>query len=94
MSNEAFVAILVSGAAVLALWTHVRFPSLAPDGLPRALVHAVISIALLQLVPDSGESVVSAFVVVFGFALPAFVYCFLAAIWLLRVWQTAVGAAR
>ena len=94
MSNATFVPMLVVGAAALALWIHVRFPFLAPNSALRAFVHAGIALGLLELVPDSGGSTAFAFVVVFGGALPGFVYCFLAGIWLVRVMQSLAGVPR
>ena len=35
MSNGTFVLVLAAGAALLAMWTHVRFPSLAPERIGR-----------------------------------------------------------
>ena len=94
MSTATFVPLLATCAAALALWIHLRWPSLAPESPLRTFVHAAIALGLLQLVPDSGESVALAFVVVFGAALPAFVYCFLAAIWLVRMMQGAAWLPR
>ena len=94
MSNQMFVIALAGGAALLALWIDRRFPSLAPDGLQRLLVHTAVALGLLQLVPDSGGSVAFAFVVVFAAALPVFVYCFLIAVWLVRLWQGLASALR
>jgi hypothetical protein len=94
MSNQTFVLLLAGGAALLALWVDRRFPSLAPDALQRLFVHAAVALVLLQLIPDSGGSVAFAFVVVFAAALPAFVYCFLVAVWFVRLWQQLAGAVR
>ena len=40
MSNDMFVLALAVGAALLALWIHARFPALAPERMPRTLLHA------------------------------------------------------
>jgi hypothetical protein len=86
--------VLVCGGALLALWLNARKPELSPEGLPRLLVHAGLALALMQLIPSSGNSVVFAFVVVFAAALPVFVYAFLVAIWVIRFGQAASAAFR
>lgn len=94
MSGGVFGMALMSGAAVLALWVNARKPNLAPEGLPRLLLHVGIALALLQFIPSSGNSIVFAFVVVFASLLPVFVYTFLVAIWVIRFGQSAMAAYR
>ncbi len=93
MSNGTFVLGLTAGAALLALWVHVRFPSLAPERLGRTVLHAMTAFALLQattLVGDSSTIVPAVFLCV----LPALVYALLCTIWVLRQAQTALGLSR
>lgn len=90
MSNHIFMVALTVGAASLALWTHVRFPSLAPDRLPRTMLHAALAFAVLMLTPhllDESASLKGIFLVV----LPALVYALLGTIWVLRQAQAAFG---
>jgi hypothetical protein len=94
MSGGTFGMVLACGAALIALWLHVRLPNLAPEGLPRHLLHAGIALALMQLIPSSGDLVWFAFVVVFAVALPVLVYAFLVAIWVIRLGQDAAAAYR
>jgi hypothetical protein len=94
MSGGTFAIALACGAALLALWLNARKPSLAPEGLPRLLVHGGIVLVLTHLIPSSGNSVAFAYVVVFAVALPVLVYAFLVAIWLIRFWQGATAAYR
>lgn len=94
MWSAVFPMALMCGAAVLALWVNARKPNLAPEGLPRLLLHAGIALALLQLIPSSGNSIAFAFVVVFASLLPVFVYTFLVAIWVIRFGQSAMAAYR
>jgi hypothetical protein len=93
MSNGTFVLVLAAGAALLALWVHMRFPSLAPDRLGRTIVHAVTAFALLKMTSIFGESS-TVFTAVFVFVLPALVYALLCTIWVLQQAQSALGLSR
>jgi len=93
MSNGTFVLVLAAGAGLLALWLHVRFPSLAPERLGRTILHAATAFALLKLTSMFGEST-AVFTVVFVFVLPALVYALLCTIWVLQHAQTALGLSR
>lgn len=90
MSNGTFVVALAAGAALIAAWCHVRFPSLAPERLGRTMLHLVAAVALVSLAPTaaSGHSL---FVALFCVVLPALVYAFLSTLWMLRLAQTALG---
>ncbi len=99
MSVDGLLLVVVAGAALLALWTDVRFPALAPSELRAALVRVIVALALGQLVPPAMvfalERGVSPAATVLTLALPALVLFFLAALWLMRVLQEAfVGARR
>ena len=93
MSNSTFVLVLAAGAGLLALWTHTRFPSLAPERLGRTILHAATAFALLKLTALFGESS-TGMTVVFVFVLPALVYALLCTIWVLQHAQTALGLSR
>ena len=93
MSNGTFVLVLAAGAGLLALWLHVRFPSLAPERLGRTILHAATAFALLRMTSMFGEST-AVFTVVFVFVLPALVYALLCTIWVLQHAQTALGLSR
>ena len=93
MSNGTFVLILAAGAGLLALWLHVRFPSLAPERLGRAILHAATAFALLKTTSMVGESTAT-FTLLFVFVLPALVYALLCTIWVLQQAQTALGLSR
>ena len=93
MSNGTFVLVLAAGAGLLAMWTHVRFPALAPERLGRTILHAATAFALLKLTALFGESS-TAFTLVFVFVLPALVYALLCTIWVLQHAQTALGLSR
>ena len=90
MSSAVFTVALPIGAALLALWTDVRFPGLAPDSLTARLANAGIAALVLLLFPPPTEPgpfevivVVSALLVLLG-------YAFLTGIWLLRALQGAL----
>jgi hypothetical protein len=90
MSSQTFMVVLALGAALLAMWVHARFPSLAPAELPRTMLHAVLAFALLKATPsllDGPAPLVGTFLLV----LPALVYALLGTIWLLRQAQAAFG---
>ena len=93
MSNSTFVLVLAAGAALLALWVHVRFPSLAPERLGRTVLHAATAFALVKMTSMFGEST-TGLTVVFLFVLPALVYALLCTIWVLQQAQTALGQSR
>ena len=93
MSNGTFVLALAAGAGLLALWTHVRFPDLAPERLGRTLLHTAAALLLLRLLPLGLESV-NVYVAVFAVVLPALTYALLAMLWMLKQAQTALGMQR
>jgi hypothetical protein len=88
VNPQVFVLVLGLGAALLAGWVEVRFPSLAPADLSRVMVHVLLSAAAATfLVPNLIDAAVSrglVLVAVFAIALPALVYCLLVGFWLLR----------
>ena len=90
MSNGTFVLVLAAGAALIAAWCHVRFPSLAPERLGRTVLHLAIAVVAISLAPNAASSH-SAFVALFAVMLPVLVYAFLSTIWMLRLAQTALG---
>jgi hypothetical protein len=94
MSNGTFALALVVGAAFIALWLDVRAPRLAPKTLQRIALHAVLAWVLIELLPAGGSSVLHTWVVVFAAALPALVYSFLVAIWMIRLCQGALALGR
>lgn len=94
MSNELFVLALASGAGLLAVWAHARFPGLAPERMGKALLHAGIAFVLLELSPGLGDTSAAMFAGVFLLILPALVYALLCSIWMLKLAQTALGVPR
>ena len=93
MSNGVFVAALAGSAAALAMWIHVRFPSLAPEQLGRTMLHAAAAFLLLKVAAALGGGA-TAFVAIFVFLLPALVYALLCTLWVLLAAQAAFGLRR
>lgn len=88
------LVMLAAGAGSLALWTHVRFPSLAPERLLPAVAHIGLAMLLLNLTPTALESSLNLYLALFGLVFPSLVYAFLAAVWMLRLVQTSLGFQR
>jgi hypothetical protein len=90
MSNQMFMVTLTIGAALLAVWVYARFPSLAPERLPKTMLHGALAFGILMLTPhllDASAPIAGIFLVV----LPALVYALLGTIWVLKHAQTALG---
>jgi len=93
MSSSTFILALAAGAALLALWIHIRFPSLAPGRLGWTVGHCVAAFVLLQL----GSGFVGstpALVGVFLFVLPALTYALLCSIWMIVHAQATLNLSR
>lgn len=94
MSDGTFVLALAAGAALLAVWTHARFPALAPERLGRAILHVAVAMLALKVLPLALDSGLNTYLALFGAALPALAYALLAALWMLRLAQSALGFER
>ncbi len=94
MSSSTFVLALAAGAGLLAIWLHVRFPSLAPERLGKTILHAATAFALLKLTALFGAGSTTIVVSVLVFVLPALVYALLCTIWVLQHAQAALGLQR
>ena len=94
MSSSTFLLVLTGGAGLLAAWIHARFPSLAPERMGPALVHALMAFAILKLTATVGQGSFTVFVTVTFLVLPALVYALLCTIWVLQHAQTALGLSK
>jgi hypothetical protein len=80
----------VVGTALVGLWLVVRFPALAPRAIGGAIVHVALAFGAAYFLAPSlsdlvqGVSPMAAFLAV---AIPALVYVFAAAAWLLLAIQ-------
>lgn len=96
MSSSTFLLALSLGAAALALWIYVCLPKLGPATLTRALAHAAVALLMGALLKPvlagiaASDLPLAVFLAIFGVALPALTYMFVAGAWLLR----AAGASR
>jgi hypothetical protein len=92
-----FVLTLSCGAALLALWIMARFANFGPRSVVWAVVHVIIACVVLRLLPLAFDAIrasgipASAYVELFGVALPLFVYAFLSGGW---VGRAALGLLR
>jgi hypothetical protein len=80
MNGATLLMALLTGAALLALWVHVRFPQLAPSGFPARVLAAASAFVLVGTLP-----VAATVVSLVCFFLPALVFSFLTALWLLQL---------
>lgn len=90
MSTHAFVAVMALGAALLALWCHVRWPSAAPKNLTSAVLRVLVGLALMQvgvLALDAavGTSHGVALLAIVGVVVPVLTFAFLSALWIMKV---------
>jgi len=86
---------IICGAAPLAGWLEVRFPSLTPGGFISAGLHMLcsmvaVNLAMRVLGSVSGESV-AVMAALFGAALPATIYLLLSAFWLVKLLHGMTG---
>jgi hypothetical protein len=96
MTVHGLVVAFTLGAAALAVWLDCRSAGRAPRSLGRVFGHLLVGLLATALVPvlmaqlatqDSPARAIAALV---ALLLPAFVYCFLTWIWLLRLVQRLV----
>ena len=97
MSSGSLVVCLTLGAAALALWIGVRFPGRGPQRVASIGLHLALSLVAVQAAPvamrllvEDSESAPVAAVALLGLFLPALVYAFLAALWLMRRVQLGI----
>jgi hypothetical protein len=92
MSKDAFLFCLVVGAALLAMWVACRFPKFGPSNLVAASMHVAVTFCVgFALAPTMGLAAGrGVLLAVFGIALPALIYMFLAGIWLMRAAQASL----
>ena len=100
MSASAFLFVLAIGAALLALWVYVRFPSGASMSWGRVLLHLALAIVVLEaLMPGAMSAALGVgtsagiLLAIIGVALPALTYLFLSSLWLLRLAQGLLGGS-
>ena len=91
----AVIVALPAVAAVLALWLLARLPSLLPDSFRLAVLHFVVSLALLEFLPGAVAPLVSGGRLTASLALLlvllALVYAWLAVAAVLRTVNKAIA---
>jgi hypothetical protein len=99
MSFQVFAFALVVGAALLAVWVHCRRVARTPVDVSRIALHAAAGFGAVTAAPSlmavlgAADSPARAMLALFALVLPAFVYCFLTWIWLLKLLQRLVSRA-
>jgi hypothetical protein len=81
---------LALGAALLALWSHVRWPRAAPRSFRGAVLRVLVAFGLLQVgtVPLDAAAGTSTGIVVLaivGVVVPLLTFAFLASLWIMRL---------
>lgn len=100
LSVEHFVALLLLGAVILAVWTFLRFGRLGPRSLQGVVVHFLVAWMLVSAMPDLADGVVAArlpaagLVISFGLLLPVFTYLFLTSAWCARLLVSLLSGLR
>jgi hypothetical protein len=87
MSPVILTVALLVGAAALALWTDVRFPGLQPGSIRARFVNAGLSTVAVLAIPIPSTPGTLQLLALLGLFLPALVWAFLSALWLLRSLQ-------
>ena len=96
LTPEQYLLLFALGGAAIAMWANLRFPDLAPSDIRGVGANVVASIATAHLVVQvgygaAGTSPARLAAVTIGLALPAVVYVFLSAIWLIRMSQSSLS---
>lgn len=90
MSTAQLLLAFTVGTAVLAVWSYLRWPGVAPTSLKGALLRVLFAVALLQ----AGGSMLGAGVeaapawgplLFVAAVVPVLTYAFLASIWFMKV---------
>jgi hypothetical protein len=99
ISPQGFVLVIMVGAALLALWFVVRFPSVTPAKIWVAALHVIAALAIGPIAVDVGPDLFSGLplprglviAVVLGMLPPA-TYIFLSLAWLIQHFQRMLHA--
>ena len=90
MDASGLLGAISLGAALLALWSYIRWPGAAPASFRGAVVRVLLAFALLQVgaVPlgsAAGASAVLRVLAVIGVIVPLLTFAFLTALWIMRL---------
>jgi hypothetical protein len=89
-----FVVVYFIGAASLALWLDARFPQLAPESFRNRFLAAILATLILPRVPVETSSRTALMTTLMLAVLPALVFSFLTALWLLRALRDGIQSQR
>ena len=59
MHGTTLAQIYCAGGALLGLWAFVRFPSRAPETLPRSMLALIVAVGVIAIVPTALGAAVS-----------------------------------
>jgi hypothetical protein len=90
MTPSYLLAAFALGTAVLAVWSFVRWPALAPTTFKAAGLRVLVAILVLQvgggiLDPSIGAARSFAALVVVGIVVPVLTFAFLASLWFMKL---------
>ena len=95
VTASGLVDIVAVGAALIALWLYVRFPTLGPRGTKLTFVHLGASFVLLSTIPGFMQVVAGGteapgrkLAALFLLAFPVLVYTFLSIVWFIKMAQS------
>ena len=98
MSSASLVVAISLGSALLALWTFIRFPRLAPTRTGSRMAHLLAALAVAQfgapaamtLVIHGSNALGLSLLALFCIFLPSQLYAYLSGIWVLAVLRNAL----
>ena len=90
MSGSGLLVVVSLGAALLALWSYLRWPGAAPANLRGAVIRVVAAFCLLQvgalpLGAAAGAPVALAVLALVGVVVPLLSFAFLTSLWIMRL---------
>lgn len=90
MSTAQLLLAFTVGTALLAVWSHVRWPAVAPTTIKGAMLRVLLALAVLHAggtMLGAGIDVAPAWgpLLFVAVVVPALTYAFLASIWFMKV---------
>jgi hypothetical protein len=90
VNGSGLLVVISLGAALLALWSYVRWPGAAPASFRGAVLRVVVAVCLLQvgaapLDAAAGTSTALAVLALVGVVVPLLAFAFLASLWFMRL---------
>lgn len=90
MGVASLLVAIVTASALLALWSHLRWPGAAPSRFTDAILRLIAAFALLQvgtfaLDAAAGASHAAAVLAVVAVVAPVLAFMFLASLWIMKL---------